>query len=367
MKRGLLIAFLVLLGAAMLAGLFFATFERRDVVEPVPPRGAVQTDPFFALEQVLRNMGEAAAPLSTLQPGKPLLQAGDTVLVGADAGRIDADTAARLRDWVRGGGHLLLSPGSASASVRMPVFAALDLLDPREAAFACRRLGDASGTATLCGQRFRLKPAAAQAVDAGIGDADDGYLFARVALGRGQVSLLASFAPLERLQLKQVDAQRFAWRLLAPNRGRGQIYLIHALDGQPFLKLLALRGWPALLALAVLLSAWMVRSSQRLGPLMPAPAPHRRALLEHVQAAGEFLYRRDAGRSLHQLTSQAVLARLRLRDPVCARLSGDALYRRLAERGGIDAAQIAQAFQSPASAQAFRVSLITLARLRSHP
>jgi hypothetical protein len=100
---------------------------------------------------------------------------------------------------------------------------------------------------------------------------------------------------------------------------------------------------------------------------MPAPAPHRRALLEHVQAAGEFLYRRDGGRSLHQLACHAVLARLRRRDPACARLNGEALYARLAERGGLDAAQVAQAFQSPANAQAFRASLSTLARLRSRP
>ena len=362
--RGLLVAGLVLLGAALLVGLFLATFQRRDVVEPTPASGAAQSNPLFALEQVLRDVGEPAASLTTLDPGQVPLRPGDTVLVGADAGRIDVETAARLAAWVRQGGHLLLTP---DVGARAPVFAALGLLDPRPGTLACSRLGGGKKAASLCGQRFQLKPAVAQMVDAAIGDADDGYLFARAAVGRGHVSLLASFAPLERLQLKQAEAQRFAWRLLAPNRGQGQIYLIHALDGQPFLKLLATQGWPALLALALLLVAWMAMRGTRFGPLMPAPAPHRRALLEHVQAAGEFLYRRDGGRSLHQLACQAVLARLRRRDPACVRLSGEALYQRLAERGGIDAAQVAQAFQSPANAQAFRASLLTLARLRSRP
>lgn len=362
--RGLLVAVLVPLGVALLAGLFLTVFQRRDVVEPTPPSGVALTNPFFALEQVLRNVGEPAASLTTLAPGQVPLQPGDTVLVGADAGRIDAETAARLLGWVRQGGHLLLVP---DAGGRAPVFAALGLLDPRPGAFACSRLGDAQKAAALCGLRFRLKPAAAQAVDAAIGDPGGGYLFARTAVGRGHVSLLANVAPLERLQLKQAEAQRFAWRLLAPNRGRGQIYLVYALDGEPFLQLLATRGWPALLALALLLAAWMAMRGARFGPLMPAPAPHRRALLEHVQAAGEFLYRRDGGRGLHQLACQAVLARFRRRDPVCARLNGEALYERVAERGGLDAAQVAQAFQSPANAQAFRASLITLARLRSRP
>jgi hypothetical protein len=155
--------------------------------------------------------------------------------------------------------------------------------------------------------------------------------------------------------------------LLEPNRGRGTVYIVYALDGPSFLTFLWLKGWPALLALALLLGAWMAMRSARLGPLMPAPALHRRALLEHVHAAGEFVYRRDGGRSLHRLASDTVLARLRRRDPACAMLNGDALYARLAERSALDAAQIAQAFQSPANAQAFRTSIITLARLRSRP
>ncbi|GAB3782381.1 DUF4350 domain-containing protein [Dyella agri] len=362
--RGLLVAALVLLGVALLVGLFFATFQRRDVVEPTPASGMAQTNPLFALEQVLRDVGEPAVSLTTLDPRQAPLQPGDTVLVAADAGRIDAETAARLIAWVRQGGHLLLMPG---AEARAPVFTALNLLDPRPGKFACSPLGDERGAAKLCGLRFRLQPAAAPLADAVIGDAGNGYLFARTAVGRGHVSLLASFIPLERLQLKQAEAQHFAWRLLAPNRGRGQVYLVYALDGQPFLKLLVTQGWPALLALALLLAAWMAMRGARFGPLMPAPVPHRRALLEHVQAAGEFLYRRDGGRGLHQLACQAVLERLRRRDPASARLNGEALYQRLAERGGLDAAQVAQAFQSPANAQAFRNSLFTLARLRSRP
>ncbi|HKR75084.1 MAG TPA: DUF4350 domain-containing protein, partial [Rhodanobacter sp.] len=211
--RGLLVAGLVLLGAALLVSLFLATFQRRDTIEPTPASGAAQSNPLFALEQTLRDVGEPAASLTTLDPGQMPLQPGDTLLIGADAGRIDAETAARLAGWVRRGGHLLLAPG---AGARAPVFAALGLLDSRPDIFACSRLGEGKKAASLCGLRFRLKPAAAQAVDAAIGDADDGYLFARAAVGRGHVSLLASFAPLERLQLKQPEAQRFAWRLLAP-------------------------------------------------------------------------------------------------------------------------------------------------------
>ena len=368
-RRALLLPGLLVLGAALLVAGFFATFERKDVTEPVASHGEARYNRFFALEQTLRRVGEPAISLTTLDPKKMPLTSGATLLLGAEAARVDVDDAARIAAFVRGGGHLLLSPGAA-VTARVPLFEALGLLDPRPAEHACRLLRATASASEkdgilLCGRRFRLKPDAP--VEAAIGDAQDGYLFARTRLGEGTVSLLAGFNALSRNQLKQAAAQQFAWQLLAPNRGRGVVYLVYALDGPAFLKWLSIRGWPALLALAALLAAWMAMRSARLGPLLPAPAPHRRALLEHVQAAGEFLYRRDGGRSLHRLACQAVLARLRRRDPASVMLAGDALYQRLAERGGVDAAQVAQAFQSPANAQAFRASITTLVRLGSRP
>ncbi len=132
-------------------------------------------------------------------------------------------------------------------------------------------------------------------VDAAIGDAQDGYLFARTRLGKGTVSVLATFTPITRSSLKNTWSRQLAWHLLAPNRDQGTIYLVYALDGPSFLAFVAIKGWPALLALTLLLAAWMAMRSARLGPLLPTPALHRRSLLEHVQAAGEYLYRRDTG------------------------------------------------------------------------
>lgn len=368
-RKAFQVSLLVLCALLLLLAAFLATFERKDVTEPVPARGEARYNRFFALEQTLDRLDLPVTSLTTLDPGKLPLQPGDTLLLGDDASRIDVDAARRIAAWVRRGGHLLVSPGVASSS-HTPLFEALDVLDARSAEYACSGIrvhAADKDEVRLCGQRFRLKPTAQAAVEATIGDATDGYLFARTRLGKGTVSLLTSFGPVSRNQLKKASAQQFAWRLLAPNRGHGQVYLVYALDGPSFLKFLAIRGWPAWLALAALLAAWMAMRSARLGPLLPAPALNRRALLEHVQAAGEFLYRRDGGRSLHGLASDAVLARLRRRDPACAMLNGDALYARLAERNGLDAAQVAQAFQSPANAQAFRASIITLARLRSRP
>lgn len=373
MNRRTLTIALVLLGLVLvLSAMFFATFERKNVSEAEPAHGEARYNRFFALQQILLRLDLPAHSLTSLAPRQLALKPGDTLLLGDDASRVGVDDARRIAAWVRSGGHLLFSPGAAVAT-HTPLFDALGVLDPHPGEYACGELPtqtpapDDEHKLRMCGLRFRLSGAAAGRLDASIGTAGDGYLLARTGLGKGTVSMLASFALLSGNQLKQAAAQQFAWRLLQPNRGRGTTYLVYALDGPSFLKFLGVTAWPALLALSLLLAAWMAMRSARLGPLMPAPTMHRRALLEHVHAAGEFVYRRDGGRSLHRLASDTVLARLRRRDPACAMLNGDALYARLAERSALDAAQIAQAFQSPANAHAFRTSIITLARLRSRP
>ncbi|OOG59877.1 DUF4350 domain-containing protein [Rhodanobacter sp. C03] len=375
MNRNTILVSLLALGVGLLlAGAFFATFERKDVTQRVPAHGEASFNRFFALDQSLRRLDFTVASLTSLDPRQMPLRPGDTLVLGDDISRIDVDDARRIVAWVRNGGHLLLSPGSPASAVHTPLFEALNLLDARPAEFACSAIrasgaaGDkANDEVQLCGQRFRLNPVAGAAVDAAIGNLQDGYLFARTKLDAGSISLLVDMDVISREQLRSSAAQQFAWRLLAPNLGQGEIYLVYALDGMSFLKLLLLKGWPALLALSLLLAAWMAMRSERFGPLMPAPALHRRALLEHVQAAGEFIYRRDSGRSLHNLACQAVLTRLRRRDPACVMLNGDALYARLAQRSQLAPEQIAQAFQSPANAQAFRACITTLARLRSRP
>lgn len=374
MNRNAFYVSLLALGVLLLlVGAFFATFERKVVTEPVPAHGEANFNRFFALEQILRRLDYTVISLTSLDPQKMPLRPGDTLVLGDDVSRVDVDDARRIVAWVRAGGHLLLSPGSAVA-VHTPLFEALNLLDPRTAEYACSEIhaagaagGKEASDVQLCGQRFRLKPAAGAAVDAAIGNLQDGYLFARTRVAAGSVSLLVNMDMLSHEQLRKTAAQQFGWRLLAPNLGQGEVYLVYALDGMSFLKLLLLRGWPALLALTLLLAAWMAMRSERFGPLMPAPSLHRRALLEHIQAAGEFIYRRDSGRSLHNLACQAVLIRLRRRDPACIMLVGDALYARIAQRSQLAPGQVAQAFQSPTNAQAFRACISTLARLRSCP
>ena len=169
------VALLVLGALLLLVGAFFATFEHKEVTEAVAAKGEARYNRFLALELTLQRLDLPAIALATLDPQKMPLHPGDTLVLGDDAARVGADDAARIAAWVRGGGHLLLSPGSTAVAVHTPLFEALQLLDPRPADYACSAIhatdtdndNSLSGV-ELCGRRFRLTAAAVAAVDAAI-------------------------------------------------------------------------------------------------------------------------------------------------------------------------------------------------------
>lgn len=373
MKHRLLIALVVIAVAVLCGAMFFYTFKRDWITETTPASGEARYNRFFALENILQNLRQPASSSVMLNRVLPLLKSGDTLVIGDDISRINAVQAETLRDWVRSGGHLVLSPPEITAR-EVPLLENLSLLqDVQKPERVCVKLvagaenhADAQH-ATLCGPGFRLQPQALAQAQVVIGDqAGKGLVFARVPVGKGMVSLLGSMDIISGNRLKRGPEQQFASRLLAPNFGRGHCYLLYELIGNSFWVNLFVRGWPALLASLLLVLGWMAVRSERLGPLVPVPPAHRRALLEHIQAVGEFLFRRDGGRSLHRLACEAVLARLHRGDPASVALDDNELYAWLAQRSRLDPSHIEHAFRSPANATAFRGSMTTLARLRSH-
>jgi hypothetical protein len=367
MNPRLLIALVVVAVAVAAGAMFLYAFKREWVTETAPPSGEARYNRFFALQRILQDTGQPARSGAMLDRILPALQPGDTVVIGDDVGRIRPDQARTLIAWVRTGGHLVFMP-AAYANRDVPLMDQLGWFDERENKPLCASLSadGSQDTLRLCGSGFHLRQHALAQADAVLGDNAKGLLFARGPEGRGTVSVLGSMSMLSGNNLKHAPQQQFARRLLAPNRGRGRCYLLYELIGASFWVSLFVRGWPALLASLVLVLGWMSARSERFGPLAPAPGAYRRAWLEHIHAAGEFLFRRDGGRSLHQLACEALLARLHRGDPASAMLQGDELFAWLAQRSRLEPAHIELAFRSPANATAFRGSIITLARLRSH-
>jgi hypothetical protein len=372
-RNTVVIASIVLVAVAICVGGFLMLFKRESVTVSGYPTGEPAYNRFYALERTLTDMGQASTGNVNLPQVLLLLRPGDTVVIGEDVSYIKYDEAKKLVDWVRRGGHLVFSPMGHDKS-DVPLLQLLNVFAASKNTYSCTKLwtnvpagkGYDLQFMSLCGVGFKLQPTFLGNAQVAIHDRYGDLAFARVSDGDGTVSAINDLNAISDDKLRNYPEQEFAWRLLQPNMGQGHFYFFYELIGTSFWINLFLRGWPALLASLLLAVGWMLMRSQRFGPLMPAPPAHRRALLEHIQAVGEFLFRRDGGRSLHRLACEAVIARLRRRDPAGAMLKDAELYDWLAQRSKLEPTRIESAFRSPANAAAFRVCITTLARIRSH-
>lgn len=134
-------------------------------------------------------------------------------------------------------------------------------------------------------------------------------------------------------------------------------------------------GWlwhncrPVLLGLAAMLLLWTWSATRRFGPLLPEAASERRALIEHIEASGRWLWRLPQGRVLlldavRKRTEKQLLRRL----PELHALDGVARVRRLARLTRLPEPQISEALLgAPAKRAAdFTQQISTLQQLRAH-
>lgn len=345
MSRGLRLA-LALLAALTLAvgALWFSrAFERVEDWHDLPQRGEPTYNPLYALKRALQADGVQAVARQRLQIDTVPLAPRDTVVLFSDPRTLTANEAEALLAWAAGGGHLI---------VRVPAFgdAAGDgdgvalrgeltdrlplerVLRPAE----CTSLRDPEGRPhpEFCGGA-RFMPAPDADVRARIGNADDGYVFARLQHGRGSIDVLGRNDFLDNDALGEPTHAVLVRQLLAPNYRDGTVHLVYAATMPPLWRWLLDRAWMAIvpLLLALLAALWM--RMQRFGPWQPSPEPARRSLVEHVQAAGEHLHRYGRGARLQAALRAEVLARLRRRDPLAAALAGPAQAQAIAARTGL--------------------------------
>ena len=408
-----LIIGLSLLVLGGLVAWFFATHHRVEREFQLPPRGEARYNPLYALRKTLQAYGVEAISRKDLNFDAMALAPQDLLLLDIDVRTLTAAQVEMLMNWVEGGGRLLfrLPAGDEGRSGEL-----LDTLSLRvKSHFSChewseaatadggkreektpppaadgstqadaqdlarmleelRRLlgnsfgNDKAGSGRFCSAfRFTTDAEYESDFDWLWGNSDDGFVFGRHPWGEGHVLVAADFDPLHNSALDSPGYQALAWQLIGPSLGKGRAFLVYAADVLPWYVLLIRHGWPVLLPLLLALLAWLWARSQRLGPLLQLAPPHRRALLAHVQAAGEFAFARGRGAALHAAVLRAFQQRLRRRDPVPAALSGEALLQTLAERHQIPLARVRQALQPQelARPEQFLVSIRTLMQLRA--
>lgn len=380
----------LLVGAVV--GWFLYTYKQVEAEVTLSPIGEARFNPLYALRTALRAQGQPAASQRWLRMDQALPGPRDTLVLYGDAAPFTEAEARRLFDWVKGGGRLVLRGEAVAGSTALAGLLGLQVVPGdvgcvdivastvapgRES--AARRAGIATGADAddeaaqaeaarqrpvfLCGPSIRKTGGDAQLSGA---DGKGGHRHARVPVGAGEVVVLPSLHFLSNHSLRSRAAVELAHQVLAPGFGRGGFLLVYGSDMPSLLRLILQYGWPVLVPALLALFAWLALRGQRFGSLQPRPAGDRRALLEHVQAAGEFAFRRGRGRTLYTALRERFERRLAQRDPARFALQGDARVLALAERFGLPAARVRQALD-PRDLQrpdVFLQSMSTLAQMR---
>lgn len=347
---------------------FLATHHRVEKTVALPPRGEASYNPLYALKLALRAEGQRAESRQRLQLEQMALAPGDTLLVYSDPRALTYEQLEALFVFAEDGGHLVLR----LPSWRQDDATAGDLADwlpiePDLLDAHCMDLfvpGEEDHEEFCGAPRFKLAEDAE--VSAAWRTRDGHHVFARFPYGDGSVDLVSSLDIVGNRQLDEGPHLAFARQLLAPNWGKGRFHLVYAADMPPLWRWLLTHAWAFLLPLLVGLLAWLWMRMQRFGPPLPSPMPPRRSLLEHVEASGEHLLRYGKAGTLHRALRDAVLARLRRRDPLAAAQEGETQAALVAARVEMTAAQVRATVDTrpPVNTTEFRHRIARLIDLR---
>lgn len=194
----------------------------------------------------------------------------------------------------------------------------------------------------------------------------DGLAVRGYAEGRGVVVMMAH-PYFGHVELRRYDHAELLLALARLHPGRFTI--VRQLTLPTWYGALWRAAWPCLCALAWLVALLLWRALRRFGPLLPQAAQPRRALLEHIDASGNWLWQADGGRQLlldaaRGLTDDA----LRRRAPALAQLDLPQRIAELARRHAYSRAdlQLALADAAARRPQVFTRQIELLQQLRTH-
>ena len=341
-------------------------------------------NPYLAYSRVLERMGVHARFVREPH-GLDVPRGAGTLVLGPH--RLIYMTPQRLREiveWTRGGGHLVVA--AETPVVNDPLLDALGIerrelqssarapANPRAMARAAQEATNAVSFDWPDAPRplrvrllawFDLRDSRSRPDVLSVKRGNKTALL-RFAEGAGMVTVVTSLDFVTNGFIGSDDDALFGWRLATDAGPGAPATLFLGVHAEPLLQWIGRVALPVVISAALLLALWLARIIPRFGPLAPEPAPVRRSLLEHVIAAGRFLWSRDERQFLldaaRERAWQSARRRGVARDPASlARSLG-----LLATAAGTTEADVRTALVDPASdAAGFVRAIAALHRIES--
>ncbi|MBX3688828.1 DUF4350 domain-containing protein [Dokdonella sp.] len=349
--RNLLMIVLFTLLVVAVGAWWLSGHELVEVDQDAPLQGEAAYNPLYALKKTLQASGHEVSSRARLDFAAMTMGDHDTLVLGSDVRTLSEAQVDAVLDWMGNGGRLLFAvppgvegrDGDLIEALGIKRGMRMHCVDMAESA-----VGQTRSKANMrpdCFRTFTFDEGSDENFDLLVGDAEKGYFMGRRFLGKGSWTVIGDLQFLDNQHLSKARNAQLSWQLLAPLLQGGRVHLVYASSLPPLHVLLARHAWQALVPALLALLAWLWLRSRRLGPLLPAPVAPRRALREHIDAAGEFIIRQRKASALYAPLRRAFDERLRLEDPAVAALDGEDLIAAVAKLRGRPIAFVRQALQ----------------------
>lgn len=407
-NRDWIVGLLIVVVLALLGWWVAANTEWREITTPLPLKGEARTDPFYAAGKLVEGLGARAVKPQGFDRLPP---AGAVLVLTSDYWNLFPERRAQLKAWVESGGRLVLpetlidededlgpwigvasqfhppekkkadskkrdedddSAEKAGAAEPKPAPPPVspDKSDAKKATRRCpvytekpSAAADAAARAAaqalppltayrVCGLRPRhsLKAFGDARVLWSI-DSRFGPVALRVAVGRGNVTVLTGAAALQWKVLLDADNARFLVALTQLALG-DEVWFVSDEDAENLAVLMWRFGWPVIVLTVAVLALLLWRAMTRFGPVAAVPPAARRSLAEQIRGSAEFVIRHRRGtvllaaqvRALNEAAQRAVRG--------WAALDARAQHKALARVAQVEPAAITHALQLPRTATA---------------
>lgn len=379
MSRRAAIITLVILALLAALGYWIAQHvEKREIKIPIGLHGEAKRNPLLAAQRYLTHLGLA---VERLEDGRRMQTApaeNDALIITSDRQTLGQARTQALLQWVKRGGRLIVTvpplpikfkgETRAPSPPRDPLLTALGLGLARASDAANDKVesgqenveGDAAkdteandddvGTCPARENYTEVSlPSANAVLRAGFNQYEvltgakntdtvarhaGGVALVSRALGRGRVIVLTDIGIFQFRAIGELDHALLLWYLV---KGAGKVWVVTDNDMPPIALWLWRHAKESVTAVFLFLILWTWSRSVRFGPLVREPAPTRRRILEHIEAAGRFLWLYQKQERLLKSVRAALTATAARRHPAWVGMSEEEKIGHLASLSGWDA------------------------------
>lgn len=312
----------------LFAYVFFTYFERVEVVRDQDYQGIAKQNNLLALQRLLDKMHVDNRLLRQLSPTIiNQFQPQDTLVFSPQSGMVLMPSQAeQLLDWVKRGGHLIMTSeiyqdiGETDITDVDPLLEALHIIQYRSEPQASEdtyqisveawHSDDEATWSVEFSEEYYLRAAAnypAQKTLLHKHQTDNAAHVLRYDLEKGAVTVTSDLWFINNIFIDQQDHAPFFWALLHQHHQPQTVWLINPLQqSKSLLSLIWLFAAPLVISLVLLLLLWLWRISYRFGSIEIETQSERRSLLEHIEASAAYLWRHRCQQTLLQPLQQHV-------------------------------------------------------------